>query len=120
MIHEEGTRKENDERRRASMSMSPQELGSIPEETARVARAACPKGTLAMRLRDELGGVSHDEQCVEFYLQRGQPASAPWRLAVITILHAADTLTERQAAEAARTRSDWTDCLGLELTDGGL
>jgi hypothetical protein len=34
------------------MSMYPQELGTIPAETARVAHAACPKGTLAMRLRD--------------------------------------------------------------------
>jgi hypothetical protein len=38
------------------MSMYPQELGTIPAETARVARAAYPKGTLAMRLRDALGG----------------------------------------------------------------
>ena len=36
------------------MSMYPRKLGTIPEETARVARAACPKGTLAMRLRDAL------------------------------------------------------------------
>jgi hypothetical protein len=35
------------------MSMYPQELGTIPAETIRVARAAYPKGSLAMRLRDE-------------------------------------------------------------------
>ena len=46
------------------MSMYPRELGTIPEETARVARAACPKGTLAMRLRDALGELYQDEQFV--------------------------------------------------------
>ena len=46
------------------MSMYPQAFGSIPEETARVARAACPKGTLAMRLRDALGELYQDEQFV--------------------------------------------------------
>jgi len=28
------------------MSMYPQEIGTIPEETVRIARAVCPKGTL--------------------------------------------------------------------------
>lgn len=50
MVHEEERSKADDQRRRASTSMYPQELGSIPEETVRIARAACPKGTLAMRL----------------------------------------------------------------------
>ncbi len=39
------------------MSMYPHEIGAIPAETMRVARAAYPKGSLAMRLRDELGGI---------------------------------------------------------------
>ncbi len=34
-----------------SMSLHPDPIGEIPSETARVARAAFPKGTLAMRLR---------------------------------------------------------------------
>jgi hypothetical protein len=32
-------------------------LKAIPEETKRVAQAAFPKGSLAMRMRDELGTV---------------------------------------------------------------
>ncbi|HEX4203033.1 MAG TPA: hypothetical protein VHZ51_02305 [Ktedonobacteraceae bacterium] len=39
------------------MLMYPQGIGSIPAETVRIARAACPKGTLAMRLRDALGAI---------------------------------------------------------------
>ena len=56
------------------MSMYPRELGPIPEETARVARAACPKGTLAMRLRDSLGELSQDEQFAALSPVEGQPA----------------------------------------------
>ncbi len=99
--------------------MYPRELGPIPEETARVARAACPKGTLAMRLRDSLGELYQDEQFAALYPVEGQPAYAPWRLAVVTILQYAEGLTDRQAADAVRERIDWKYALGLELTDPG-
>jgi hypothetical protein len=46
------------------MSMYARELGSIPEETVRVAHAACPTGTLAMCLRDELGELYQDEHFI--------------------------------------------------------
>ncbi len=101
------------------MSMYPRELGPIPEETARVARAACPKGTLAMRLRDSLGELYQDEQFAALYPVEGQPAYAPWRLAVVTILQYAEGLTDRQAADAVRERLDWKYALGLELSDAG-
>ncbi len=58
------------------MSMYPQELGPIPTETMRVARAAYPKGSLAMRLRDELGGLYRDEEFLSLFDRRGQPAEA--------------------------------------------
>ena len=101
------------------MSMYPRELGTIPEETARVARAACPKGTLAMRLRDALGELYQDEQFAALYPVEGQPAYAPWRLAVVTVLQYAENLTDRQAANAVRERIDWKYSLGLELSDPG-
>src|SRR5258707_3930465 len=105
--------------RRMSMSMYPQELGTIPTETVRVARAACPKGTLAMRLRDALGALYQDEQFEGLYRVEGQPAYAPWRLAVVTVLQYTENLTDRQAANAVRERIDWKYSLGLELTDPG-
>ena len=37
----------------SAMSLRPEPIGAIPAETARVARAAFPKGRLVMRLRDE-------------------------------------------------------------------
>ncbi len=102
------------------MTMYPQELGTIPAETARVARAAYPKGSLAMRLRDELGAIYRDEHFVGLFASRGQPAEAPWRLAIVLVLQYVEGLTDRQAAEAVRGRIDWKYALGLELTDPGI
>jgi len=101
------------------MSMYPQALGSIPEETGRVARAACPQGTEASRLRDSLGELYQDEQFAALYPVEGQPAYAPWRLAIVTVLQYAAGLTDRQAADAVRERIDWKYALALELTDPG-
>lgn len=101
------------------MSMYPQELTSIPAETARVAHAAYPKGTLAMRLRDELGGVYRDEPFAALFASRGRPAEAPWRLAMVLVLQYAEGLTDRQAADAVRGRIDWKYALGLPLEDPG-
>ncbi len=99
--------------------MYPQALGTIPEETARVAHAACPKGTLAMRLRDSLAELYQDEQFAALYPVAGQPAYAPWRLAIVTVLQYREGLTDRQAADAVRERIDWKYSLGLDLTDPG-
>ena len=49
----------------------------------------------------------------------GQPAFAPWRLALVTILQFAEGLADRQAADAVRSRIDWKYALRLELTDPG-
>ena len=68
------------------MSLYRRDQGSIPEETVRVAHAACPKGTLAMRVRDALGAVYQDEYFVSLYPVEGQHAYEPWRLAIVTVL----------------------------------
>ena len=43
------------------MSLKPVPIAPIPEMTARIAKAAFPKGNLYMRLRDELGTLYADE-----------------------------------------------------------
>src|SRR4051812_21419785 len=43
------------------MSLRPEPVGEIPAETARVARAAFPKGSVVMRLRDEFNALYQDE-----------------------------------------------------------
>jgi transposase len=101
------------------MSMRPQEISPVPEETARVARAANPKGNVYMHLRDELGSIYEDQMFVDLFPRRGQPAEAPWRLALVTVMQFMEGLSDRQAAEAVRERIDWKYALGLELTDPG-
>ena len=101
------------------MSMYPQAIGAIPAQTARVAQAACPQGTLAMRLRDALGELYQDQDFAALYPPQGQPAYAPWRLAVVTVLQYVENLSDRQAAIAVRERLGWKYALGLELTDPG-
>jgi hypothetical protein len=39
------------------MSLHQELVGPVPEETARVARAAFPKGHPCLRLRDKLGTI---------------------------------------------------------------
>lgn len=51
------------------MSMQPSEPGEVPVETVRVARAAFPMGSLAIRVRDELGPLFRDEEFAD--LSRG-------------------------------------------------
>ena len=101
------------------MSLHPDPIGEIPAETARVAHAAFPKGSVAMRLREEFDALYRDEDFQALYPNRGQPALAPWRLALVTIFQFLEHLSDRQAADAVRARIDWKFALGLELTDPG-
>src|SRR4051794_68406 len=101
------------------MSLRPDDEHPIPEATRRVARAAFPKGTLAMRLADQLGAIYRDEQVAALFPVRGQPALSPARLALVTVLQFVEGLPDRQAADAVRGRIDWKYALGLELTDPG-
>src|SRR5947209_10183144 len=101
------------------MSMHPQPIPAIPEETVRVARAVLPKSNVFLLMRDELGTLYTDEDFRDLFPSRGQPAQAPWRLALVTLMQYAEGLTDRQAADAVRTRIDWKYALSVELTDGG-
>ncbi|MFC4609028.1 IS1182 family transposase [Streptomyces maoxianensis] len=101
------------------MSMQPKEPGEIPAETVRVARAAFPKGSLAIRIRDELGVLFRDEEFAGLFPSRGKPAWSPGRSALVLVLQFVEGLTDRQAAEAVRARIDFKYALGLELGDPG-
>ena len=95
------------------MSLHPQATYPIPEETQRVARAAFPRGNLYMQVADRLGTIYHDAQFAALFPTRGQPAEAPARLALATVLQFAEGLSDRQAADAVRSRIDWKYVLGL-------
>ena len=89
------------------MTLPPQENFAIPEETARIAHAAYPKGNRYLTLRDALGTIYQDESFAHLFPHNGRPAEAPWRLALITILQFVEDLPDRQAADAVRGRIDW-------------
>jgi transposase len=102
------------------MSMHPRDFSTVPEQTARVAQAAFPKGNPYMLLRDELGVLYEDSAfSTLFESRRGRPAESPGCLALVTALQFAENLSDRQAADAVRGRIDWKYLLGLELTDAG-
>lgn len=94
-------------------------VGPIPSDTIRVAEAAVPEGDTYRRLRSLVGTVFDDELFASLFPGRGQPALAPWRLALVTIMQFAENLSGRDAADAVRMRIDWKYLLGLELCDPG-
>jgi transposase len=104
---------------RVIMSMQPHPWPEVPAGTARVARRAFRKGSLAIRARDELGAWCQDEVFSGAYGVRGAPGISPAQLAMVTVLQFTGDLTGRQAADAVRGRLDWKYCLGLELDDEG-
>ena len=97
----------------------PQPLPPVPEETARVARAALSPAHPYLRLADELGELFADEGFADLFPAQGRPALAPWRLALATILQFAEGLSDRQAAQAVPSRIDRKYVLRLALDDGG-
>ncbi len=101
------------------MSLKPQEVNPIPEETIRVAHAAFPKGNALMRLCDLLGPIYTDTQFTALFPPDSQPALSPGRLALVSVLQCAEGLSDRQAADAVRNQIDWKYALALTLDDPG-
>lgn len=101
------------------MSLKPEAIPEIPKMTVQVARAAFRKGNPYMQMRDTLGTFFTDDQFAQMYPADGQPAYAPWRLALVSVMQFAENLTDRQTADAVRARIDWKYALSLELTDEG-
>jgi transposase len=101
------------------MSLKILPIPPVPEETVRIVRACFPHGTLVVHLRDALGTLYSDADFADLFPTRGQPAEAPWRLALVTVLQFVEGLPDRQAADAVRSRMDWKYALSLELSDPG-
>lgn len=101
------------------MTMHPQAIYLIPSETERVARAAFPKGSPIMRIRDELGMLFSDRDFATLFPNVGQLAISPSRLLLVTLFQYLEGLGDRQAANAVRRCIDWKYALALELTDPG-
>src|SRR5207237_3961194 len=101
------------------VAMQPDPWPEVPDGTAKNAKRAFRKGSVAMRARDELGAWYQDEAFRVTDGTRGAPGISPAQLAMVTVLQFTENLTDRQAADAVRGRLDWKYCLGLELDDEG-
>ena len=101
------------------MSLHAPVVYCIPDETARVARAAFPKGNAYVRMRDALGPIYTNPEFAALFSPTGQPAEAPAQLALVTVMQFAEGLSDTQAADAVRGRIDWKYALALDLTDDG-
>ena len=88
------------------MSLRAPLMYCIPEETARVARAAFPKGNPYLRMHDELGPIYTNPMFAHLFPNDGQPAEDPARLALVLIMAFAEGLSDRQAADGVRSRID--------------
>ncbi|GAA3478123.1 hypothetical protein GCM10018966_026530 [Streptomyces yanii] len=99
--------------------MQPKGLPAVPAQTEAVARAAFPKGSLPIRVRDRLAEVFADEPFADAFGVRGAPGMSPAVLSLVTVLQFAENLTDRQAAAMAVRAIDWKYAIGAELTDTG-
>ena len=64
------------------MTLQPQNTFSIPEDTARVARSAFPKGNLSMKMRDALGTIYQDQAFAHLFASQWTTCRSPlsdWR-----------------------------------------
>lgn len=94
-------------------------IAEIPPETVRAAHAVFPRGNIYIFLRDRLGTIYQDDLFADLYPQRGRPTYSLWRLALVTVFQFLENLTDRQAADAVRSRLDWKYALSLEILDPG-
>lgn len=101
------------------MSLRIQDSYTVSEKTAEVARAVFPNGNIYLTLSDTFGSLFADPEFAALFSNNGQPALSPVRLMLILILQFMEGLSDRQAADAVRSRIDWKYILCLELTDPG-
>ena len=73
-----------------------------------------------MILRDWLGAMFEDAVCADLYPRLGQPAYAPWRLALVTLMQFREGLSDRAGGLTPRAAgSTGKYLLALDLDDAG-
>src|SRR5262249_56422675 len=80
--------------RNSCMSLAQRTFEIITKETIRMAHAAFPHSTRLMQMRDHLGAMYDQSAFEPLSPQRGKPAEAPWRLALITSMQFAEDLSD--------------------------
>ena len=101
------------------MSLKPSPIAHVREETARIAKAAFPRGNRYLLLRDTFGDLFEATDFNHLFSKEGKPAEDPARLALITILQFAEHLSDERMADAVRSRIDLKYLLALPLDDPG-
>jgi transposase len=103
------------------MSLKPQDIREIPENTEAVIQSWPRKkqGPYVI-LRDKLGPLFADDDFAPLYASpRGRPAEAPAVLALVLVLQFVEDLSDAAAAHQVVARVDWKYLLGLPLEDAG-
>ena len=93
--------------RRPKISLHKQPIYTVPEKTAEIARAIFPNGNLYMKLFDTFGSLFSDQDFAQLFPDNGQPAFSPVRLMLVLMFQFIESLSDRHAADAVRTRIDW-------------
>jgi len=103
------------------MSLHPAPWPEPSDEIARAVLAiyAGRRAPMPVAARDELGELFADAEFAAAFADRGPEGWSPGRLMLVTVLQAAEGLTDRQAAEVVRDKLSWKYALGLSLTDTG-
>lgn len=101
------------------MTLTAEEAGQVPEETALLMKRMHPKGHPLQTLRDRLGPIYRDSDFADLFSGRGRPAESPARLALILVLAYREGLSDEAAAKAVEDRISWRYLLGLPLTGVG-
>ena len=101
------------------MSLKVNPISQIPEDTARIAKAAFRTGNRYILLRDTFGDLFSSKDFKDLFHAEGRPAVDPARLALITVLQFAETLSDERMADAVRSRIDFKYLLALPLDDSG-
>lgn len=97
------------------MTLHPTPTDPIPEDTARIARSAASQDNPYLLMRDRVGTIFHDLDFAALYPRCGQPAYAPWRLALVTLVQYIEHLPDEAVAQQVALRLDLKYLLGLEL-----
>ena len=87
------------------MSLHPEPIPAVPEETVQVAHAAFPKGNIYLKIRDSLGSIYIDEDFADLFSGQGQPAQSPWR-ARFNLCHAIHGRFIRSSSSRRRKRKN--------------
>ncbi|MGW2369743.1 transposase [Streptomyces sp. NPDC001667] len=66
-------------------------------------------------MRDRLDGLWRDEDFADWYPRDGRPGLSPAQLATVCVLQFLLGLSDRQAAEAVRSRIDFKYAMAMEL-----